>query len=102
MATHTFFEMVQDPLGNAEVMLDVCRLEYEKAGRAADVEELKNLTVRDGDGARLALLTVWNLPEDWEFPEDNHLRTAKRYAVKAMRAAVNVTTGRYQHLQLAS
>lgn len=97
MAKHTFFLMGMNPLGNAEVMLDVCRLEYEKAGRAADVVELKGLTVRDADSSRLALLTVWNLPED------HNVRDIKFYAVRALRVAVEKTAHeRRPMLQLAS
>lgn len=97
MAKQTFFEMALNPLGNAEVMLDVCRHEYERAGRGADVEELKNLHVRTPDGARRALLTVWNLPED------RNVRTIKQYTVKAMRFAVRASERkRAPMLQLAS
>lgn len=96
MAKHTFFLMGMNPLGNAEVMLDVCRLEYEKAGRGGDVEELKGLSVRDADSARLALLTVWNLPED------RNVRDAKRFTVRALRIAVERTAAqRRLPLQLA-
>lgn len=96
MAKHTFFEMGLHPLENAEVMLDVCRLEYEKAGRGADVECLKSIRVRDANGARLALLTIWNLPDD------TNVATAKRYAIKAMRLAVRATPRQPRFLQLAS
>jgi len=97
MAKQTFFQMGMNPLGNAEVMLDVCRKEYEKAGRAADVEELKSISVRNADGARLALLTVWHLPEDI------HVTDIKRYTVVAMRLAVRATDRqRGSQLQLAS
>lgn len=97
MTNKTFFLMGMNPLGNAEVMLDVCRLEYEKAGRSADVVELKGLTVRDADSSRLALLTVWNLPED------RNVRDIKRFTVRALRVAVARTTRYTCHqLQLAS
>lgn len=97
MTKQTFFQMGMNPLGNAEVMLDVCRKEYEKAGRAADVEALKSISVRDADGARLALLTVWHLPED------ENVTDIKHYAVKAMRIAVRATDRqRGAQLQLAS
>ncbi len=85
MTKQPFFLMGLNPLGNAEVMLDVCRLEYEKAGRGADVQELKELTVRDADSSRLALLTVWNLPED------RNVRDIKRFTVRALRVAVAKT-----------
>lgn len=97
MAKQTFFQMGMNPLGNAEVMLDVCRKEYEKAGRAADVEELKGISVRDTNGARQALLTVWHLPED------ENVTDIKHYTVKAMRLAVRATErNRPSLLQLAS
>lgn len=97
MAKQTFFLMGMNPLGNAEVMLDVCRLEYEKAGRGADVEELKGLSVRDADSSRMALLTVWNLPED------RNVRDIKRFTVRALRVAVERTAHqRRPMLQLAS
>jgi hypothetical protein len=96
MAKQTFFQMGRNPLGNAEVMLDLCRLEYVKAGRAADVEELKSISVRDGDGARMALLTVWHLPED------ENVTDVKRYTVKAIRLAVRATERQRPMLQLAS
>lgn len=97
MAKQTFFLMGKNPLGNAEVMLDVCRLEYEKAGRSADVEELKSLSVRDANSSRKALLAVWNLPED------RNVRDIKRYTVRALRVAVNFTArDRRPMLQLAS
>ena len=97
MAKQAFFLMGMNPLGNAEVMLDVCRLEYEKAGRSADVVELKGLTVRDADSSRLALLTVWNLPED------RNVRDIKRFTVRALRVAVERTARDMRpQLQLAS
>ena len=97
MAKQAFFLMGMNPLGNAEVMLDVCRLEYEKAGRGADVVELKGLTVRDADSSRLALLTVWNLPED------RNVRDIKRFTVRALRVAVERTARSIRpQLQLAS
>lgn len=97
MTKQTFFQMGMNPLGNAEVMLDVCRKEYEKAGRAADVEELKGISVRNADSARLALLTVWHLPEDVNVTD------IKRYTVVAMRLAVRATERtRAPYLQLAS
>ncbi len=97
MTKQPFFEMALNPLGNAEVMLDVCRREYERAGRASDVEELKDLHVQSADGARRALYTVWHLPED------RNVRSIKDYTVKAMRLAVRAAERkRAPMLQLAS
>ncbi len=94
---NTFFLMGRDPLGNAEVMLDVCRREYEKAGRVDDADELKRLSVRNADSARKALLLVWNLPED------RNVHRVKHYTVRALRFAVRATESqRRPMLQLAS
>lgn len=80
MDKQTFFESTY-ALENAQVMLDVCRDEYERAGLAEAVKSLRGLDVTSMDSAHLALLTVHRLPA----PE--RLQDIRSYAIGALRDA---------------
>jgi len=82
MNKQTFFESTY-ALENAQVMLDVCRDEYERAGLGAAVRSLKGLDVTSLDSAHVALLTVHGLPAPYG------LQDIREYAIVALRDAVN-------------
>lgn len=80
MAKQTFFESPY-ALENAEVMLDVCREEYEQARRHSDAQSLRGLDVKSLSSAQLALLTVRNLPVVAE------LADVREYTIRALASA---------------
>lgn len=82
MNKQTHFES-QDALGNAEVMLDVCREEYERAGHKAAAQSLRGLDVKSYASTHLALVTVYELPAVAE------LIAIKQCATEAMRRALS-------------
>lgn len=81
MNTQTFFESGH-ALENAEVMLDVCREEYERAGSGAAVQALRGLDVKSLSSAQLALMTVRSIPAE------GGLVNVKRYTIEALTAAL--------------
>jgi hypothetical protein len=80
MDKQAFFES-ENALENAEVMLDVCREEYERAGRQDAVQALYGLDVKSAASAQLALLTVQSLPI---VPE---VADVRRYTLRALEHA---------------
>lgn len=70
-------------LENAQVMLDLCREEYERAGHGGVVQSLRGLDVTSLDTARVALLTVRDIPA-FEGVAD-----VRRYTIKALADAIN-------------
>jgi hypothetical protein len=80
MNQQTFFES-EHALENAEVMLDLCREEYERAGRSKESQALRGLDVTSAASAQLALLTVHGLPEVAGLAE------VRRYTLEAIRQA---------------
>lgn len=92
MDKQTFFESPH-ALENAEVMLDVCREEYEQAGRRDDAQALRGLEVTSLAAAQLALLTVRNLPVIAGLAE------AREYTI---RAVYNACQALHQTQRLAS
>jgi len=70
-------------LENAQVMLDLCREEYERAGYGDVVQSLRGLDVTSLDTARVALLTVRDIPA-YEGVAD-----VRRYTIKALADAIN-------------
>lgn len=81
MNKQTHFES-PDALGNAEVMLDVCREEYERAGHKAASKSLWGLDVKSYASTHLALVTVHALPDV------TGLIALRQCAVEAMRRAL--------------
>lgn len=70
-------------LENAQVMLDLCREEYERAGHGDVVQSLRGLDVTSLDTARVALLTVRDIPAFTDVAD------VRRYTIKALADAIN-------------
>jgi len=70
-------------LENAQVMLDLCRDEYARAGHGDVFQSLRGLDVTSFESARLALLTIRDIPE-FEGVAD-----VRKYAIKALANAIN-------------
>ncbi len=51
-----------DALENAEVMLDMCRTEFERAGHSTAAQTLRGLDVKSLSSAHAALITLHALP----------------------------------------
>lgn len=79
MTKLTYIES-SETLENAQVMLDVCRTEYERAGHAVAVQDLRGLDVTSEASAQLALVAVYALPTPTE--ELRHLRACALAAVR--------------------
>lgn len=80
-------------LENAQVMLDVCRTDYERAGHAVAVQALRGLDVTSEASAQLALSVVYGLSTPTE-----ELASLRKCALAAMRAAFAY----FQPMRLAS
>lgn len=80
MTQQTFFESAH-VLENAEVMLALCREEYERAGFLEDAQALRGLEVNSPTSAQLALLTVNSLQID------PRVADVRRYTLNALSAA---------------
>jgi hypothetical protein len=70
-------------LENAQVMLDLCRDEYERAGHGSIVQSLRGLDVTSFESARLALLTVRSIPAL------EGVADVRRYTIKALADVIN-------------
>lgn len=78
---NSFFES-EHVLANAEVILDVCREEYEDAGHQEEAQAVKGLDVYSLNSARTALLIVQALPEY------EGLSDVRQYTLEALKRAV--------------
>jgi len=90
MAKQHYIES-SNALENAQVMLDMCRTEYERAGHAVAVQDLRGLDVTSEASAQLALSVVYRLPTASE-----ELMSLRQCALQAVREAF-----RYFQPQLA-
>jgi hypothetical protein len=68
-------------LENAQVMLDMCRTDYERAGHAVAVQALRGLDVTSEASAQLALSVVYGLPTPTD--ELSELRNCALHTVRA-------------------
>lgn len=81
MTKRTYNES-SNALENAQVMLDMCRIDYERAGHAVAVQALRGLDVTSEASAQLALTVVYGLPTPSE-----DLINLRACALQAVRAA---------------
>ena len=86
MQKQTIFESTQ-ALENAQIMLDMCREEYARAGHGESVQALRGLDVTSLDTAHVALLTVRGLPNFKDVAE------VRQYAITALAQALNSLRG---------
>lgn len=82
MNTITIFESPY-ALENAQVMLDLCREEYARAGHVDALRGLKGLDVTSIETARVALVTVRDAPT-YEDVAD-----VRSYTIRALAQAIN-------------
>jgi len=81
MTKQTYIER-SNALENAQVMLDMCRTDYERAGHAVAVQALRGLDVTSEASAQLALSVVYRLPTPSE-----DLASLRECALQAVRSA---------------
>ena len=85
MYKQTIFESPY-ALENAQVMLDLCREEYARAGHGRALQDLRGLDVTSLETARTALLAVRNTPA---YPG---MADVRGYTIKALAQAINSLT----------
>lgn len=70
-------------LENAQIMLDLCREEYARAGHGDVFQALRGLDVTSLESARVALLTVR------ETPAFEGVADVRQYTIKALADVIN-------------
>jgi hypothetical protein len=70
-------------LENAQIMLDLCRDEYARAGHGDVVQSIRGLDVTSLEAAQLALLTIRDMPAF------DGVADVRRYTIKALADAIN-------------